>query len=274
MAVLNIMETNRPGVCFFGDMHGAFNCLGGLMKRTEFTDTTYICLGDVGIGFEKPGHYTNIFRKLDKTASALNCGFVLFRGNHDDPSLFDGKTLCSESFNVVPDYTVLKTPSHNILCIGGATSVDRTDRLLGMESDAVRYQRFHKCSLSEARKLCRQSYWEDEQPVYREEAFEELKELGIEIDVVATHSCPSFAAPLSKDGVKGWMEVDPALEEDLNRERSVMDRIHAKLIADGHPLSKWFYGHYHFHNQEYIGNVQYILLDMCRNGNFDIYDLR
>ena len=63
------------------------------------------------------------------------------------------------------------------------------------------------------------------------------------------------------------------LEKTIDDERAVMDNIYNKLIADGHPLQKWFYGHYHYHNQEYIDGVQYIMLDMWRNGNFDIYDL-
>jgi hypothetical protein len=53
-----------------------------------------------------------------------------------------------------------------------------------------------------------------------------------------------------------------------------MDDVYNKLKTDGHPLEKWFYGHYHYHNQEYIDGVQFVMLDMWRNGNFDIFDLR
>lgn len=271
---LNIIETYRPGVCFFGDTHGELNSYQGLMKRTEFTDTTYIALGDIGIGFEKPQHYINIFNKLTKTASQFNCEFLLLRGNHDDPQYFDGKKINRKYFKVIPDYTVVKTPTHNILCIGGATSIDRTNRMVALRQNALKYALYHHCTPIEAEKLCQQCYWSDEAPVYNEEALNELKEKGIQIDIVATHTCPSFAKPINKNGIQYWLQYDPTLETDIDAERKVMDDIYNKLKTDGHPLDKWFYGHYHYHNQEYIDGVQFVMLDMWRNGNFDIFDLR
>ena len=271
---LNVIETYRPGVCFFGDMHGEFNSLQGMMKRTEFTDTTYIGLGDIGIGFEKPQHYTNVFNKLSRTASSFNCEFLLFRGNHDNKKYFDDKLINRKYFKTIPDYTVVKTPTHNILCVGGATSIDRTYRMAKWHENALRYAMYHGCSEDEAERLCPQVYWPDEQPMYNEEALNELKTLGIEIDIVATHTCPSFAKPINKDGIQYWLKYDTKLNEDLDRERKVMDDVYNKLITDDHPISKWFYGHYHFHNQEFINGVQFVMLDMWRNGNFDIFDLR
>ena len=271
---LNIIETDRPGVCFIGDMHGEFNSLQGLMKRTEFTDTTYIICGDIGFGFEKPQHYANIFNKLTKTASSFNCEFIMFRGNHDDPSYFDNKTINRKYFKAVSDYTVIKTPKHNILCIGGATSIDRTHRIARWHENAIRYAMYHGCSEDIAERLCQRGYWSNEQPVYDEEALNELKASGIQIDIIATHTCPSFAKPLGKDGIQYWTQYDPKLNEDIDRERKTMDDIYNKLKIDGHPLERWFYGHYHFHNQEFIDGIQFIMLDMWRNGNFDFFDLR
>ena len=271
---LNIIKTNRPGICFVGDMHGEFNSIQGLMKRTEFTDTSYIFCGDIGIGFEKEQHYKNVFNKLTKTASQFNNECFLIRGNHDDPGYFDGKRINRKYFKAIPDYTVIETPAHNILCVGGATSIDRTNRMVALRQNALKYAMYHRCSPEEAEKLCQQVYWPNESPVYNEEALNELKESGIKIDIVATHTCPSFAKPLSKKGIEYWMHYDPTLESDIDAERQVMDNIYNKLIADGHPLSKWFYGHYHYHNQEFINGVQFVMLDMWRNGNFDIFDLR
>ena len=69
------------------------------------------------------------------------------------------------------------------------------------------------------------------------------------------------------------MNADEKLESDIVNERNVMDKISYKLKQDKHPVKKWFYGHFHYHNQEYIDDVMFIMLDMWRNGNFDIYDL-
>lgn len=272
---MNVIETNKPNICFIGDMHGNFNSLQGLMKHTQFTNTVYVFCGDIGFGFEKPQHYTNIFNKLSKTAAQFNCEFIFIRGNHDDTSYFDGKKVNRKYFRAIPDYTIIQTPYHNVLCVGGAISIDRRGRLLQLRETALRYRLYHPgCSIEEAEKLCPQIYWPDEIPVYNDETLNEITASNIKIDVVATHTCPSFAQPISKDGVKSWMELDPELENDLNMERKVMDDIYNKLKEDGHPLSKWFYGHYHYHNQEYIDGVQFVMLDMWRNGNFDIFDLR
>lgn len=270
---LNIIETYRTGVCFVGDIHGEFKSLQGLMKRTEFTDTTYIICGDCGFGFEKDQHYANIFNRLTKTAASFNCEFLMLRGNHDGPAFFDGKRINRKYFKAIPDYTVIKTPLYNILCVGGATSIDRTHRMVVTRQNVLKYAMYHGCSEDIAERLCPQCYWPDEAPVYNEDALNELNASGIKIDIVATHTCPSFCKPTTKDGIQYWLQYDPMLEKTIDDERAVMDNIYNKLIADGHPLQKWFYGHYHYHNQEYIDGVQYIMLDMWRNGNFDIYDL-
>ena len=62
--MINIIKTNKSGLCFVGDMHGEFNSLQGLMKRTEFTDTVFVLCGDIGFGFEKEEHYKNIFNQI------------------------------------------------------------------------------------------------------------------------------------------------------------------------------------------------------------------
>jgi UDP-2,3-diacylglucosamine pyrophosphatase LpxH len=270
---LNIIETYRPGVCFVGDIHGEFNSIQGLMKRTEFTDTMYVFNGDCGFGFEKEQHYKNIFNKLNKTAAQFNNECIFIRGNHDSKEYFNGKKINRKYFKAIPDYTVVQTPTHNILCVGGATSIDRTYRLVKYKENAMKYAIYHGCSIDEAYLYCPKGYWSDEAPVYDEEALNELKESGIKIDIVATHTCPSFAKPITKESIQYWLTEDPTLEADIDAERKVMDDLYNKLIEDGHPLYKWFYGHYHFHNQEYINGIQFVMLDKWRNGNFDIYDL-
>ena len=64
------------------------------------------------------------------------------------------------------------------------------------------------------------------------------------------------------------------LEKDIDNERKVLDNVYNKLKEDNHILSHWFYGHYHYHNLEYINDTKFVMLDMFRNGKYDIYDLR
>lgn len=269
----NIVEIDKPNVCFIGDIHGEFNSLQGLMKRTGFRDTAYIVCGDCGFGFNKKQYYTNIFNKLSRTASKLNCEFLFVAGNHDDRSYFTKNKINRKCFKTIEDYTVVKTPTHNILCIGGAISIDRTYRKNLFEQNAQRYAKYHTCSLTEAYKLCQKVYWEEEPCVYNEQALNELKLNNVKIDIVCTHTCPSFAKPIGKENIQYWLNVDEKLESDIDNERKIMDKIFYKLKEDEHPIKKWFYGHFHYHNQECIDDVMFIMLDMWRNGNYDIYDI-
>ena len=273
-SLIDIFEIDKPHVCFIGDIHGEFSSLQGLMKKTGFRDTLFICLGDCGFGFNKKEYYTQIFNRLSRTASRLNCEFVFVRGNHDSKEYFDKQKINRKCFKTIPDYSVIKTPTHNILCIGGATSIDRTYRFGVQETNAMKYARYHGCSLNEAKKVCPQCYWDNEACYYDEEKLSQLKLNNINIDIVCTHTCPSFAKPIGKENIQYWLNLDETLDKDINNEREMMDKIFHKLKEDGHLLSSWFYGHFHYHNQEIIEGTKFVMLDMFRNGNYDIYDLQ
>lgn len=266
-----IFKCDKQNVCFIGDIHGEFNHLYGLMKHNGLQDTVYIICGDCGFGFYKKEYYSKVFDKLTRFASKNNCEFLFVRGNHDSKKWFEKQMIHRKCFKTVPDYSVIQTAKHNILCIGGAISIDRTFRKSVLEKNILDYAKYHNCSLKEANKLCPQLYWEDEPCCFDEKALEELKLNNIKIDIVCTHTCPSFCKPLTKDGIKGWLRLDESLENDINKERNVMDKIYCKLKQEEHAINKWFYGHFHFHNSEYIEGTNFIMLDMYRNGNFDSY---
>lgn len=272
-SLIKILKVDKPNVCFIGDIHGEFKSLQGLMKHTNFKDTAYLITGDCGFGFEKKEYYSQIFNKLSRTASKLNCEFIFIRGNHDSKVFFDKQIINRKCFKTVPDYSVIQTPTHNILCVGGAISVDRTYRFTLQASNAQKYARFHGCSLNEAKKLCKQVYWEDEPCVYNEQALNELKLNDVNIDIVCTHTGPSFIKPFGTDEIKLWLLNDKTLEEDVKNERETIDKIYNKLKEDNHPLKYWFYGHFHFHNSEYIDDTKFVMLDMFRNGKYDFYDI-
>ena len=66
---------------------------------------------------------------------------------------------------------------------------------------------------------------------------------------------------------------DKDLMDDVRNERKVMDNLYNYLYTKNHPLHYWFYGHFHFHNSEYVDNTKFIMLDMWRNGKYDFYDI-
>jgi len=271
--LVKIFTVDKPNVCFIGDIHGEFSSLQGLMKHTNFKDTVYLFCGDCGFGFEKKEYYNQIFNKLSRTASKLNCEFIFIRGNHDSRDFFDKQIINRKCFKTIPDYSVIQTPTHNILCVGGAISVDRTYRMSLQESNAQKYARYHRCSLNEAKKLCKQLFWDNETCTYNEQALNELKLNNIKIDIVCTHTGPSFIKPFDKENINYWLAKDETLEEEINEERQTIDKIYNKLKEDKHPLNYWFYGHFHFHNTEYVDNTKFVMLDMWRNGKYDFYDI-
>lgn len=273
MKLVREITSDKPNVCFIGDIHGEFKGLQALMKKTGFKDTLFICAGDIGLGFNKKEYYSQIFNRLTRTASKLNCEFMFVRGNHDSKIFFDKQLIHRKCFKTIPDYSVIQTPNHNILCIGGAISIDRTYRKLVLKENALKYSIYHGCTPNEAEKLCQQVYWDDESCYYDEEKLSQLKLNNVKIDIVCTHTCPSFAKPIGKENIQYWLNVDEKLESDIDNERKIMDKIFYKLKEDEHPIKKWFYGHFHYHNQECIDDVMFIMLDMWRNGNYDIYDI-
>jgi hypothetical protein len=53
---------------------------------------------------------------------------------------------------------------------------------------------------------------------------------------------------------------DKTLAADLDNERAVMDRLHERLLADGHPVRDWFYAHFHDSRTEFMGDIRFSLL--------------
>ena len=138
--MLNIIETPRNGLCFVGDIHGEFKSIEGLMKHTDLYDTTYVFAGDCGFGFYKDDYYKYIFNKLRKTTHNYNNQCLFVAGNHDDRDYYINKKINIKYFKTIPDYTVIKTPNHNVLCVGGAISIDRSHRIPLQRENILKYQ--------------------------------------------------------------------------------------------------------------------------------------
>lgn len=240
-----------------GDIHGYFGSLISMIKRYEITDSCIIVCGDCGLGFNKWDATKAYLKRLNDTCKKQNVMTVMFRGNHDDPDFFTKGNITS-NIMPVPDYAVI---NGSILCVGGGTSIDRQYRKQLKDKACYQYFKYHPCcSIEEAMDNTSNFYWENELPVYDEEKLNEIKENGITITTVCTHTCPSFCDPLTKDGIKEWIKADPDLSVCIDEERHVMDCLYQKLLDDGHPLKEWVYGHYHRHNFQVINDINFIML--------------
>lgn len=223
-----------------GDIHGNFNQLVvKLCIQYQMRNTVLIVAGDCGFGFEKQKSYENMVKRNTKRMNEANNWIVFIRGNHDNPAYFDGYTFRHKRFIAVPDYTILQACSHTVLCVGGGISIDRQYRLQVWEKRQVR-----SVSDSQADKLTRNVYWGTEAPIFDKEKMIAIN-AKYAVDTVITHTAPSFCELLTKNNLNAWTAIDNNLLSDITSERATMDKLHDRLKTDHHPMSHWFYGHFH-----------------------------
>ena len=236
-----------------GDIHGDFNKLiHKCCLRYKLRDTLIVVAGDCGIGFERPGYYDYVYERNRKYLSRSNCWLVMMRGNHDNPAYFNGShRLCHERFMTVPDYAVLTACGHVLLCVGGAVSVDRNMRM-----NSPYYHDADGCDPLE-----RNVYWKDEAPVFDRGRVEEIGKV-FEIDTVVTHSAPSVCDRIVKMGLYSFSIDDDQLLGDVEEERKTLEQLRSYLLECGHPLRRWFYGHFHQSWHYEIEGVMYHMLDI------------
>ncbi|MEK6829734.1 MAG: metallophosphoesterase [Nanoarchaeota archaeon] len=237
-------ENTFDSIIVCGDIHGDIMPLVFKTEQYKIQNSLVIVAGDVGIGFHKDGYYLTLFKKVEARLKKSNNIFLFIRGNHDDPDKWldhlpfqkhwqDGNS----HVRFVKDYTVVSAHTdrraHNILCVGGAISIDRVHRTQGI------------------------NYWANEPFVYDEEKASSLE--GI-TDII-THSCPDFCEPILKGGIQHYISVDANLEADCDKERKDHTLLYNK-VKEKNQVQRYFYGHYHFYNKTNIGETMFRLCDI------------
>ena len=237
-------------ILYLGDLHGNFSLIHQYVKNYDIKDAHIIQVGDFGVGFAL----------LDKERRALGMFHDLFvknnvivwaiRGNHDFKPYFDNDPFGFSNIRLVPDYTVLELEGKKILCVGGAVSVDREWRYTG----AQRRGEFNV--------VPGQSWWKDEVFVLEKEKVVDLKG----INIVVTHTCPSYCPPDNTFGFGSFVEGiirdtgDVGLKTDLNVERQAMNDLFHYLKINGNNIDNHYYGHFHKSEvQNYDGIVHRML---------------
>lgn len=214
-----------------GDIHGEFEKL--VAHCWLMRDTLIIVAGDCGFGFNRTSFYISLYiRKLRRRLKMRNNYIVFIRGNHDNPECFTGRKFQWKHFRTVPDYSVITACGHNILCVGGAVSIDRDSRTEGKD------------------------WWMNEGPALRPDLMAEIASNGMRIDTVVTHTAPSFCECVTPPSYIKNAE----LLADLRHERDVMDGVLANLHHDGHPLKNWYYGHFHSSWNARIDGIDFTML--------------
>lgn len=231
--IYDLTQFNR--LFFVGDIHGSFYGLEDLIKNNNIENSCIVICGDVGLGFAPKLERATI-KDLNAFLKKTNNNVIGIRGNHDNPSIFYEETYDSY-FKSVPDYSILLTKFGNILCIGGAVSVDRLYRKIG-----------------------NYSWWEDEGI---NQNFDP-KSLEYQVDIVASHSSPYGVFPFTNSPfLDQCIADDPNLITDLHIERSYLQKLFYLLNSE-HQLTHWYYGHYHNNARSKLDNCNFILLGILK----------
>lgn len=235
---INTLELeNVKDIYVCGDIHGGFADLVFKMERYKIENSVVIVCGDCGFGFENPGHYLHIYeKKLEKKLMKYNNLILCIRGNHDDPRYFDDPEFIPDlpRLKTISSNTILNICRYNILCVGGAISTDRKDRI---EADRKQKRKNHpKC------------YWENEKIT----KISEIENIPCRIDIVLSHEAPiSYDPPLIKN-----KNMSNDLWDDILDSRNYLEKINTRI----RPL-RWYYGHYHKSLSGYTGRTIWRCLD-------------
>ena len=114
-------------IFFCGDIHGEYDVIPNFIRDHKLYNVAVIVVGDFGIGFEVMKTEIKRLNYLNNRMKHTNSKLFAIRGNHDNPLYFTGE-FDKSNVKLLPDYTILNLNDNNILCIGGAISVDRKQR--------------------------------------------------------------------------------------------------------------------------------------------------
>ena len=199
-------EHSKDLICLHGDNHGSWDLLFSKLDYLGINNCLLIGVGDAGVGFTTAKKQKRHFELLNNSFKKRGIKYITIRGNHDDPSYFDGSVKMS-NFELLPDYTYREINGQVFLFVGGAVSIDRYYRKEGF------------------------SYWRDETFVLK-------KELIKECHTLITHSPPSWLGSSTKRGLETWTSRDPTLWDECLKERRGISELvklsQAKFSYHGH----------------------------------------
>ena len=239
---------NYDYIFVFGDNHGHWDVFPNFIRDYNLKNCAVIVAGDFGIGFDPMVDEMKRLKYLSKRMAHTNSDLFVVRGNHDCPEYFNGK-FDNNHVKLVPDYTVLTINGINILCVGGAYSVDRTNR---------RSFNHPKDPSTKSDTIPVNDYWKNEVFVYDHDKVMSMKN----INVVVTHSSPQVCPPYVKTGLSFWAAGDKNIMEDCRIERAQLFQMYDNLTHNGNDIKFWFYGHFHNSTRTPYLGTEFIGLDI------------
>jgi predicted phosphodiesterase len=218
---------------FLGDIHGKLSVIYDYIKRSNLSNITILQVGDFGYGFGNKQLIT-----LNKHIKSKSINLIVLRGNHDNyynhfPELgkSDYKKLSNIKF--LKHFDVLLFNNKKILCIGGATTIDRIERTIDLNYWKQESIRYDGLDLEVNKQFCTTNelkFYEHKQNYY-------LKN----IDCVISHTAPEVFHPYLKlESLENRYKNDSKLKDDLIKEGDFLDNV-LFLVKPNF----WYTGHFH-----------------------------
>ena len=91
-----------------------------------------------------------MFSTLNAVLRKINSVLYCIRGNHDDPSYFNDNIINKSNVKLIKDYSIISVGDKNILCIGGAVSIDRKYRISNYQRRLDSYMLLMQSTLEDA----------------------------------------------------------------------------------------------------------------------------
>ena len=208
-----------------GDIHGELETLVfNAVEKKKLKNVGIIVVGDFGAGFGNPKSMDVKYEKVLKRLERNNLKIYTVRGNHDDPSFFDGKHDY-DRLEFLQDHTITEICGWKIYPIGGAVSQD-IDFKSSMTAKTRREINEKLIKVRSSRRV----WWPDEGIVQKR------KGLPIKVDMIISHAAPLTFQPIAERP----NYVSKELWDSILEERRYLDFVLDSVLA-----KRWFYGHYH-----------------------------
>lgn len=207
-------------IIYIGDTHGVIQ-MSNVLQKLNVKNFNLIHVGDFGLGFTSKENDLKTLTVLNNELGKKNCILYVIRGNHDDPAAWvdiHGEYNYS-NIRLVKDFEVLSIDGIVHLFIGGAVSVDRSQRKPGLTWWPGEVLDIKSCNVFN----CDQN-----------------------IDCVVSHNAPDFCHPQSFGSfVEQFFPFDPSLAGELKFERLTLTNLYNRFVQANKIPKYWFYGHFH-----------------------------
>lgn len=231
------MNKKYDFLLFCGDIHGNIDVIPNFLKKNKLDNVAICQCGDFGIGWDNPHKTERVMNYLNDRLKIYNSDLFVVRGNHDNPQFYDGNYNKSNLF-LLKDYTVININGINILALGGAISVDRTERKAYWNKSIV-------------------GYWKDENFNLNIEILKTMQN----IDIVFSHCAPNFCFPIVKQNIEKFLLRDKELKNELETERNNFNTAY-EILKENNNIKSWYYGHFHKSYVDYKDDTKFTLLDI------------